>query len=118
MPGEVSEIKLTHRLHFMSFATELPHCLQLIFLVFSWERKIWPEHRKFHFCSGSAGGRWPHQGLGGAGAQFQNSSVAKQGDYGSNLPAMPSQATVKAGELLKVGWTVRDRAHKNTAPLS
>ena len=35
---------------------------------------------------GTAGGRHPGQGIGGAGAQFQNSSVAKQGDLGSHLP--------------------------------
>ena len=55
---------------------------------------------------GSAGGRHPGQGIGGAGAQFQNSSVAQQGDMGSRLPPMPSQATWKRGELAEVGWTV------------
>ena len=55
---------------------------------------------------GSAGGRHPGQGTGGAGAQFQNSSVAKAGDVGSKLPAMPSQATWTAGVSYEVGWTV------------
>ena len=37
---------------------------------------------------------------------FQNSSAASQGDMGSKLPAMASQATVRAGGLLETGWTV------------
>jgi len=55
---------------------------------------------------GTAGGRFRGQGIGGAGAQFQNSSVAKQGDVGSELPPMPSQATWTAGSTVEVGWTV------------
>ena len=55
---------------------------------------------------GSAGGRWPGQGKGGAGAQFYNSSLAKQGDMGSKLPQMPSQASWRAGEAVEVGWVV------------
>lgn len=55
---------------------------------------------------GVAGGRFPGQGTGGAGAQFQNTSVATQGEKGSRLPAMPPQATYKAGSLVEVGWTV------------
>lgn len=55
---------------------------------------------------GSAGGRHPGQGIGPAGAQFQNSSLAKQGDLGSMLPPMRSQATWQAGSLVEVGWTV------------
>jgi len=55
---------------------------------------------------GSAGGRFPGQGTGGAGAQFQNSSVARAGDVGSKLPRMPSQATWTAGSTGEVGWTV------------
>jgi hypothetical protein len=39
---------------------------------------------------------WPSaaawQGAGGAGAQFYNSSVARQGDLGSKLPKGPAQA--------------------------
>jgi hypothetical protein len=31
---------------------------------------------------GSAGGRWPGQGTGGAGAQYENTSLARQGDAG------------------------------------
>jgi hypothetical protein len=57
-------------------------------------------------CSGSAGGRHPGQGIAPGGAQFENSSLAKQGDMGSKLPPMASQATVRAGALLEVGWTV------------
>ena len=55
---------------------------------------------------GSAGGRFPGQPTGGAGAQFQNSSLAKEGDRGSKLPAMPAQAVWKAGASYEVGWTV------------
>jgi len=55
---------------------------------------------------GSAGGRFPGQGIGGAGAQFQNSSVAKEGDVGSQLPKMPAQAIWEAGSSVEVGWTV------------
>mmetsp|Transcript_44385 Transcript_44385/g.100236 ORF Transcript_44385/g.100236 Transcript_44385/m.100236 type:complete len:435 (-) Transcript_44385:67-1371(-) len=55
---------------------------------------------------GSAGGRFPGQGIGGAGAQFQNSSVAKEGDMGSKLPPMSPQATWKAGSHAEVGWTI------------
>jgi len=55
---------------------------------------------------GSAGGRFPGQGTGGAGAQFQNSSVAKQGDVGSKLPQGPSMATWSLGSTQEVGWTV------------
>ena len=56
---------------------------------------------------GSAGGRFPGQGTGGAGAQFQNSSVARFGDVGSRLPPMRSQVTWAAGSLGEVGWTVQ-----------
>lgn len=55
---------------------------------------------------GIAGGRLPGQGIGGAGAQFENSSVAKLGDAGSKLPAGPSQAAWRAGQAYEVGWTV------------
>jgi len=55
---------------------------------------------------GSAGGRFPGQGVGGAGAQFQNSSVAKAGDFGSQLPSMTSQATWARGSIVEVGWTL------------
>lgn len=55
---------------------------------------------------GAAGGRFPGQGTGGAGAQFQNSSLAKAGDVGSRLPAMPPQAAWRAGALVEVGWTI------------
>ena len=55
---------------------------------------------------GSAGGRFSGQGHGGAGATYTNTSVAKQGDMGSHLPAMAPQATVRAGGLLETRWTV------------
>jgi len=55
---------------------------------------------------GSAGGRHPGQGIGGAGASFQNSSLFKLGDMGSKIPPGPSQATWKAGSNVEVGWTV------------
>ena len=55
---------------------------------------------------GVAGGRHPGQGIGGAGASFENTSVARQGDRGSALPPMAPQATWRAGALAEVGWTV------------
>jgi len=55
---------------------------------------------------GSAGGRFPGQGTGPAGAQFQNTSVARAGDMGSKLPPMSPQASWKAGSNVEVGWTV------------
>jgi len=55
---------------------------------------------------GSAGGRFPGQGIGGAGANYQNTSLARQGDMGSSLPAMESQATWTAGLVYEVSWTV------------
>eukprot|EP01052_Picozoa_sp_SAG31_P021484 SAG31_NODE_1664_length_7585_cov_10.994523_7_plen_256_part_00 len=55
---------------------------------------------------GSAGGRHPGQGLGVAGASFQNSSVAFEGMAGSQLPAGPAQATWKRGAQVQVGWAI------------
>ena len=54
---------------------------------------------------GSAGGRFPGMGTGGAGAQYQNTSLAKIGQKGSALPPLPSgsQATIKAGTAFEVG---------------
>ena len=72
---------------------------------------------------GAAGGRFPGQGTGGAGAQFQNSSFAKAGDVGSRLPATPPQATWRIGSLVEVGWTLMahhggaSAAAANSAPL-
>ena len=45
---------------------------------------------------------------GGAGAQYQNTSAAHEGQAGSTLPPLPSgsQATWKAGVAYEVGWTV------------
>jgi lytic starch monooxygenase len=55
---------------------------------------------------GSAGGRFAGQGTGGAGAQFENTTLAKRGDLGSRLPPMPSQVTWVAGTANEVGWTI------------
>lgn len=55
---------------------------------------------------GSAGGRLPGQPIGAAGAQFRNTSRIKEGNLGSKLPPMPSQALWKAGHSYEVGWTV------------
>jgi len=55
---------------------------------------------------GTAGGRWRYQGQGKAGATFQNTSLSKEGDLGSRLPAMAPQATWEAGSLVEVGWAV------------
>lgn len=55
---------------------------------------------------GVAGGRLPGQGVGCAGASFQNSSVAKMGDMGSKLPPLLSGVVWEAGSSVEVGWTV------------
>jgi len=55
---------------------------------------------------GSAGGRFPGQPTGGAGAQYQNTTLAKEGDAGSKLPGMAPQAIWKAGGSYEVSWTV------------
>jgi hypothetical protein len=55
---------------------------------------------------GTAGGRFPGQSIGGAGAQYQNTSRAHEGMLGRDLPPMGSQATWKAGSAVEVGWTV------------
>jgi len=55
---------------------------------------------------GSAGGRLPGQAPGGAGANYQNNSIAHLGMPGTSLPAMPPQATWKAGSLVEVGWAI------------
>eukprot|EP01047_Picozoa_sp_COSAG01_P051586 COSAG01_NODE_5340_length_4324_cov_93.359763_5_plen_186_part_00 len=64
---------------------------------------------------GSAGGRLPGQGPGGAGANYENNSLAHLGTPGSALPAMPPQATWKAGSLQEVGWAIE--AHHGGACL-
>lgn len=56
---------------------------------------------------GSAGGRYPGMPTGAAGAQYRNTSLTKEGDLGSKLPPMPSQATWKRGLAYEVGWTVQ-----------
>ena len=55
---------------------------------------------------GSAGGRLPGQGTGPAGAQYEATVHAKEGDVGSGLPQQPSGATWKIGGLAEVGWTI------------
>ena len=67
---------------------------------------------------GIAGGRHPKQGPGGAGAIFQNSSVAAEGDFGSQLPPMPPQAVWAAGSNQEVGWTVQELVDQWTLPTS
>jgi len=54
---------------------------------------------------GAAGGRHKGQGIGGAGAQYQNTSLAKEGDLGSGLPAMEGTSW-KAGASYEVGWVI------------
>eukprot|EP00040_Diaphanoeca_grandis_P025237 m.139565 g.139565 ORF g.139565 m.139565 type:complete len:437 (-) comp30067_c0_seq1:381-1691(-) len=55
---------------------------------------------------GVAGGRYPGQGTGGAGAQYQNTTLAHEGERGSTLPPMPTHVTWQAGESYEVSWTV------------
>ena len=55
---------------------------------------------------GIAGGLHPGQGIGGAGADYMNTSLSRQGDAGSKLPAMAPQAVWKAGTLAEAGWTI------------
>ena len=55
---------------------------------------------------GSAGGRFPGQGTAPAGAQYEKTMYAEEGDVGSNLPMGESMATWKAGAAVEVGWTV------------
>lgn len=56
---------------------------------------------------GTAGGRIPGQGKGGYGAQYQNTTHAKDGDLGSRLPHMPSGVTWRAGDEVEVSWTLQ-----------
>lgn len=56
---------------------------------------------------GTAGGRLPGQGDGGFGAQYQNTSHASVGDYGSRLAHTPSGVTWKAGGVVEVSWTLQ-----------
>eukprot|EP01048_Picozoa_sp_COSAG05_P009620 COSAG05_NODE_800_length_7226_cov_4.300126_10_plen_66_part_00 len=51
---------------------------------------------------GSAGGRLPGMGEGTALAVFTNSTLAFEGQKGSTLPPMPSQATWKRGMTAEV----------------
>ena len=70
-------------------------------------KKIDSEFNQVIDSCGSAGGRYPGQSIGGAGAQYQNTSLAAEGEAGSQLPAMKAQAVWKAGANYEVGWTVR-----------
>merc|ERR1719361_357343 len=57
---------------------------------------------------GSAGGRLPGQGTGGFGAQYFNTTNAKEGDLGSTtLPQGPPTAIWKRGSLQTVAWTLQ-----------
>ena len=56
---------------------------------------------------GIAGGRVPGQGDGGYGAVYQNTSHAKEGDLGSQLPHLPSGVVWKAGDVVEVAWTLQ-----------
>jgi len=56
---------------------------------------------------GIAGGRIPGQGAGGFGAQYQNTSHAKLGDRGSQLPHTPSGVEWVAGSTVEVAWTLQ-----------
>jgi hypothetical protein len=59
----------------------------------------------FDSC-GVAGGA-PKAGDHGFGAQFKNTSVAKQGDHGSDtLPPAPSGVVWTAGDVVEVSWTI------------
>ena len=51
---------------------------------------------------GSAGGRYPGFSL----TTFQNSSAARQGDLGSQLPPMPPMARWHPGARVEVGWSI------------
>lgn len=46
-------------------------------------------------------------GEGSALAVFTNSSLAFEGQKGTTLPSMPSQATWKRGMTADAGWTLR-----------
>lgn len=86
----------------------------LLYVVHRGQAAIFPFSRpRFLHCAensagGSAGGRFPGMGIGGAGAQYQNTTLAKIGQPGSKLPPLPSgsQALWKAGFSYEVGWTV------------
>jgi len=56
---------------------------------------------------GSAGGRIASQGNGGFGAQYQNTTHAKVGDLGSQLPHTPSGTTWESGATVEVSWTLQ-----------
>ena len=50
---------------------------------------------------------WAPGGPSAAGVRYQNTTHAKQGDLGSNLPAAPSGVSWSAGSLVEVSWTMR-----------
>lgn len=56
---------------------------------------------------GSAGGRIAGQGAGDFGARYQNTTHAKIGDLGSNLPYIPSSVEWVAGNDYEVSWTLQ-----------
>jgi len=55
---------------------------------------------------GVAGGRHAGQGGGGAGADYMNTTLTKQGDLGSRLPPLETGTSWSAGVAYEVGWTV------------
>ena len=55
---------------------------------------------------GTAGGRHPGQGGGGAGADYMNTTLTKQGDVGSKLPPLETNTVWTAGVAYEAGWTV------------
>lgn len=55
---------------------------------------------------GVAGGRLPGQGTGGAGAQYENTSLAHEGEQGSDLPSLATHVNWKAGSAVEVAWTI------------
>eukprot|EP00035_Acanthoeca_spectabilis_P021459 m.438361 g.438361 ORF g.438361 m.438361 type:complete len:394 (+) comp18227_c0_seq1:15-1196(+) len=56
---------------------------------------------------GTAGGRLPGQGDGGFGASYVNTTHAKVGDLGSQLPHMPTGVEWKAGSVVEVAWALQ-----------
>lgn len=56
---------------------------------------------------GTAGGRIPGQGFGGFGAEYHNTTHAKQGDLGSQLPNVPPAVTWAPGSVVEVAWTLQ-----------
>ena len=56
---------------------------------------------------GTAGGRLPGQGQGGAGASYTPTVNANVGDAGSKLPPLPTGKTWQAGSDVEVAWALK-----------